>query len=76
VLHLIFFFFFFFFFQLQTLTAERINALQAKYGVTAEEEEKDDDVKSVAQSLLSENKALGNIHSRQSVAALTTARKV
>jgi hypothetical protein len=58
----------------QTLTAERINALQEKYGVQ-EEKDEDDETRSVAQSLLSENKDLGNIHSRKSIAALATARK-
>lgn len=57
------------------LTAGKIEALQRKFGVSSSEEKKDDDdeTKSVAMSVLSENRGLGAIHSRKSVEALAAA---
>lgn len=53
-----------------TLTAEKIAQLQAKYGVSVDED-KDEDTMSVASRVLSENKGLGAVHSQKSVAAIT-----
>jgi len=53
-----------------TLTAEKIAQLQAKYGVSVDEQ-KDEDTMSVASRVLSENKELGAVHSQKSMAAIT-----
>eukprot|EP00614_Pseudopedinella_elastica_P015030 CAMPEP_0172583386 /NCGR_PEP_ID=MMETSP1068-20121228/3011_1 /TAXON_ID=35684 /ORGANISM="Pseudopedinella elastica, Strain CCMP716" /LENGTH=376 /DNA_ID=CAMNT_0013377153 /DNA_START=248 /DNA_END=1378 /DNA_ORIENTATION=+ len=62
-----------------TLTAEKIAALQKKFGVSSApaqaKDSEDDETRSVAASVLSENKELGNIHSRKSVAAIASARR-
>merc|ERR1719231_94270 len=55
-----------------TLTAESIARLQAKYGqISADEEEKpEDDARSVARSVLSDNANLKATHSHKSVTAI------